>query len=46
MKSHNHEKETTPFLKVLTNDALIEGHILTLAPRLAGEIGGVTDCAD
>jgi hypothetical protein len=46
MKPHNREKETIPFLKALTDDAFIEGHILTLAPRSAGEIVGVTDCAD
>lgn len=46
MKLHNREKKPIPFLKVLTNDAFIEGHILTLVPRSAGEIGGVTDCAD
>jgi hypothetical protein len=46
MTIHNRAKETIPFLKVRTDDAFIEGPILTLAPRLAGEIVGVTDCAD
>jgi hypothetical protein len=46
MKIQNREKETIPFLKVLTDDAFIEGHILTPAPRLAGEIVGVTDYAE
>jgi H+-transporting ATPase len=40
------EKETNPFLKCLTYDAFIEGRILILAPKLAGEIVGVTKRAD
>ena len=46
MKIQYREKETIPFLKVRTDDAFIEGHILTLVPRLVGKIVGVTDCAD
>jgi hypothetical protein len=46
MTIQNREKKTIPFMKALTDDVFIEGHILTLAPRLAGEIVGVTDCAD
>ena len=37
MKSQNRAKETIPFLNVLADDALIEGHILTLASEVGGQ---------
>ncbi len=46
MKIHNREKKPISFLKVLADDAIVEGYILAFAPRLAGEIGGVTHCAE
>jgi hypothetical protein len=38
MRIQNRKKETIPPLRVFIDDAVIEGHILTLAPRLADEM--------